>query len=101
MFEDALTALKGDPAFWVTFEESVWLEHEDRRTRAFVIYHWLLDIHIFYVDEYGATTPIIAKGPIDDSDWHYSTDPSLVTAFIKTLHRCRDRLQILLVEEFK
>lgn len=98
MFEDALAALKTDPAFWVAFNKTVWLEHEDVRTPAFGIWHWMLDIHIFYADEYGPTTAIVTGGDPEDSEWLYSTEPELVTQFIKILHLCRDKMQVILVE---
>lgn len=98
MLEDALASLKTDPNFWVAFNQSVWLAHEDVRSPCFGIYHWLLDLHIFYVDEYGPTTAIVTGGDPEDSDWFYTSDPELLTRFIKVLHSCRDRMQHLLLE---
>lgn len=101
VFEDAFAAVNSDPHFWITFEDTVWLHHEDLNSKAFGIYHWLLDIHIFYADEYGATTLIVTMGPIYASDWHYSTDPELVVKFIALLHKCRDNLATILVGDTK
>jgi len=101
VFGDAFTAVEGDPHFWITFEDTVWLVHEDLNTKAFGIYHWMLDMHIFYTDEYGATTLIITMGPIFDSDWHYCTDPELVVKFVKLLHYCRDQWVAIAAEDLQ
>lgn len=101
VFEDAFTAVNGDPHFWVTFEDTVWLHHEDLNSKACGIYHWLLDMHIFYTDEYGPTTMIVTMGPIYSSDWHYSTEPALAVKFMALLHACRDQIATIFSEDFK
>ena len=87
LLDDALSVV-GHRECWVAYTERVWLRYEDVNDTASGLYHWLLDMHVFFTNEYGNSTMIVCVGPPYDTEWHYYTDPDAIVPFVALLKHC-------------
>lgn len=71
LYDDVIDLLLNDCSGWVFFTEKVKLAETGKLVIADGLYHYLNDVHIFTVAEYGPNVLIICSGSLRRGAWNY------------------------------
>lgn len=92
VFLDAEEVLSGAETFWVAFTDEIDNVDRDEVQKKTGLYHWRTDIYIFVVEE---RVLAISFGHPNETQWHYTTDASLLAKYLAVLNHISGTLTVI------